>query len=505
MNKTVSKLMKKVVGASMVLTLLVGQSVIVNALSVGVNITPTTQTELTQYQSMTLDQLKAAAKPMPEGHYQVVTTKFGNEKTENYYSPIPEDGGIYYLENDILGSKYIDYYKFLYINASPSEPGIVQYHIFTWEAVNNVLDNKSSVPLVGNEGNQDLYNQLRGSASSSNNGSSQTPSNPSNNDNSNSGNGNSGNSSNPSNSKHYKEKRLSGLSRIETAGKIAEELYSGTVGSVVLATGSDFPDALAGSVLASQFNAPILLTGTSSVDTAPTIDYIKNHLDKSGTIYVLGGQGVINNSLIDNLNSLGYSHIERLGGSNRFDTCSLINNKLNSAKGTPIILATGNDYPDALSISSIADANSFPIVLTNKDSLPSEVTTLIQNIKPSLIYVVGGTGAISDNVLSQVKALTGLTDSNMVRISGSDRYETSLNIAKHFNFTGNTVTFATGKDFPDALAGSVLAAKLQAPILLVGDDVASQIQYMNNQNFTNQIIFGGTGAIGSSLESTLAN
>lgn len=83
----------------------------------------------------------------------------------------------------------------------------------------------------------------------------------------------------------------------------------------------------------------------------------------------------------------------------------------------------------------------------------------MNKIKPSKVYIIGGTGAISDSIKEQVKSTTNITDKNVVRISGQDRYETSINIAKHFDLNGD-VTFALGENFPDALAESVYYVSL---------------------------------------------
>lgn len=303
--------------------------------------------------------------------------------------------------------------------------------------------------------------------------------------------------------KVYTGKRLAGLTRVGTSSEIAKEAFSGTVQNVVLATGYDFPDALAGSVLAKKLNAPILLAGYTPLDSASVITYITNHLDKNGTIYVLGGQGAVNSTITESIKLLGYSNIIRINGSNRYNTCYKINSQLNVAKGTPVVITTGNDYPDALSISSIASQNGYPIILSDKDSISDELMGMVQSINPSKIYIAGGVGVISNNVVTQLKASLAISDSNIVRIAGNDRYSTSLSIAKYFNLTGNTITIATGKDYPDALSGSVLSANLNAPILLVGDDATQQKSYIDSTNYTNEIIYGGIGAISSNAEHQL--
>jgi putative cell wall-binding protein len=148
-----------------------------------------------------------------------------------------------------------------------------------------------------------------------------------------------------------------------------------------------------------------------------------------------------------------------------------------------------------LSISSIAAIKGYPIILTDKYDLSKQAEDMIKNINPSKVYIIGGNGVIDNYVNTRIKNLTNLDNSNIIRIWGNDRYETSLNVAKYFNLTSDTVTLACGDNFPDALAGSVLAANVNAPIILVNNDTLAQKKYIDSTNCTKEIIFGGTGVI----------
>lgn len=305
--------------------------------------------------------------------------------------------------------------------------------------------------------------------------------------------------------KSYTTKRLSGDNRFDTAKSIAEEYNSGSVQNVVLASGSDFPDALSGSVLAAKLKAPILLAGPDPSGSPGTMDYIENHLSKSGNIYILGGTGAISEDFRQTLESLGYNNITRLSGADRYETNQKINDALNVAKGTPVVIASGESFPDALSISSVAGLKGYPIILSEYASLPAQAEETLKEIQPSAVYVIGGTGVISDSVLGEIKSLTGLPDSSLIRIWGNDRYETSINVAKYFNLPGDTVTLASGENFPDALAGSVLSSKLNAPIILISGDISRQKQYLDSTHYINEMIFGGSGVISDSIVNQLAS
>ncbi|WP_238882526.1 cell wall-binding repeat-containing protein [Clostridium sp. YIM B02551] len=298
-------------------------------------------------------------------------------------------------------------------------------------------------------------------------------------------------------------KRLSGSERIETSLAIANDYNSGILENVVLATAYDFPDALTGSVLGAKLKAPILLAGKEPKDCQKTLDYVKAHLSKSGGIYILGGNGVIGDSIITYLKSKGFNNFVRLGGSTRHETAKLIDESIGVKVGTPVFIAIDDNFPDALSVSSVAGIKQYPILLTLKNSLPQATIDLLNTIKPSKVYIVGGTGVITEDVRSQIKTQLGLQDSSIVRLSGSDRYDTSLAVAKEFNLSTSNAVIATGEDFPDALSGSVLAVKYNAPIVLVSNDIPKQKDYLYSQGINNILILGGNGVVSLATEDIL--
>ena len=296
-------------------------------------------------------------------------------------------------------------------------------------------------------------------------------------------------------SKSYNYKRLNGLSRYETSIAIAEEFNSGKVDNVIVVSGENFPDALSGSVLAKKLNCPILLASSYSSENTPTINYIKNHLNQSGNVFLLGGTSAISETFEQQVRNIGFNNINRLSGADRYKTNKTIIDYMNYAKGTPVIISYGENFADALSISSISAIKNFPIVLTDSSSLSQEAKDILTAISPSTVYIVGGTGVVRDSVKEEIKNSTGLLDNNVIRISGADRYTTSINIAKYFNLNSKYATFAYGENFPDALSGSILAAKLNAPIILVNEEASAQKTYLDSTSYSNLIIYGGKGVV----------
>ena len=232
--------------------------------------------------------------------------------------------------------------------------------------------------------------------------------------------------------------RLAGVNRVDTSIAIAKATYTGQVSSVILVTSDNFPDALAGSALAYKINAPILLAGKTIDDQSQILSYIKDNLTTSGTVYVLGGTSAVSDNMVSQINAEGFTNITRLSGADRYETASKIADVLNVKTGTPVVLADGESYPDTLSISSVAADKQYPIFLVNGDSLTDAVAQKITTINPTKVYIIGSQGVVTQSIQDQVTQLTSLGPSNIVRLGGADRFETSLAVAQYFNQTGQT-------------------------------------------------------------------
>ncbi|WP_411682394.1 cell wall-binding repeat-containing protein [Clostridium thailandense] len=301
----------------------------------------------------------------------------------------------------------------------------------------------------------------------------------------------------------YNVTRLYGEDRYKTSLAIAKSYSNEMMKNIIVANGTDFPDALTGSILSKKYNAPILLLSNSLGQDDEVIHYIISHLDTDGTLFVLGGSGSVSDDFIKHMKNEGFNNIERLGGIDRVGTNKSIINKMNVSKGTPVVIVNGYDgFADALSISSIAASKGYPIFISHKSNLPEEVKSMISTIAPEDVYIIGGTGSIDAQVVGQIKSLLpDLKDDNIIRLSGIDRYETSLEVFKYFNLNVDTSIFANGENFPDALSGSALAAKLNAPILLTnGQDASKQIELVDGKNFSNIFLLGGIASIDFPIE-----
>lgn len=280
----------------------------------------------------------------------------------------------------------------------------------------------------------------------------------------------------------YNVTRLFGRSRYDTSLEICRYGWSSGTSNAILVSGKDFPDALCASPLSYKLNAPIILTTGDTLNSD-----IIDELNKLGVenVYIIGGTGVVSQGIANQLASMNIK-INRLGGKDRYETSVMVANEINSDK---ICVVTGQDFPDALSIASAASSEQMPIILTTRNYVPSKVQSYVKSIHPSKTYIIGGPGVISDNAAN-------FFDNNE-RVYGANRYKTNYEVIKKFygdeDFSG--VFMACGKNYPDGICASALAAKNNSPVMLIDDGMEScQIKEIRDikDKVTQRVVTGGT-------------
>ena len=279
--------------------------------------------------------------------------------------------------------------------------------------------------------------------------------------------------------------RISGTTRYETGYKVADalkaELGVDKFDAIVVATGKNFADALAGSYLAVCKDAPILLTNGKADNVAQLHEYIKSNVSANGTVYILGGEGAVPATVeaID-----GYE-VVRLAGKSRYETNLAILAEA-GIEGDELIVATGKTFADSLS----ASAAKLPILLVKPGTvLSDEAKGIVVNM--SKFYIIGGEGAVSADIAAELAAY-----GEVVRVSGKTRYETSVAVANTFFTDVEEAVIASGKNFPDGLCGGPLAAAMNAPLILTADGkTEAAADYMAENAIEAGFVLGGTGAL----------
>ena len=260
------------------------------------------------------------------------------------------------------------------------------------------------------------------------------------------------------------KERIAGINRYETAIQISKAGWVDESKSVVLATGQDFPDALCAVPLAKKLGAPILLNIKSKL--LPEVEQEIRRL-KVEEIFIIGGPGVISDDILNTLNAMNIK-CTRIYGANRYETSINVAKELD--KSTEIVVATGENFPDAISISSIAAEKGMPILLTGKNNLPSSVAEYLKDNVIETTYVVGGNDVVSDEVASNFL--------NVERLQGYDRYDTNVAVLNKFSkeLDFNSIYVTTGNNYPDALAASALACQSKSPVCLVSDGSVDKLK-----------------------------
>ncbi|MBE6066084.1 MAG: cell wall-binding repeat-containing protein [Clostridium lundense] len=193
--------------------------------------------------------------------------------------------------------------------------------------------------------------------------------------------------------------------------------------------------------------------------------------------------------------------INRFSGSDRYATSAAIASN-GWTQSNYAIIASGENFPDAISAAPLAKKYDAPILLSKTNSIPKEILSAIQKLKVKNIIIIGGTGSISSKVEKQLTA-SGLA---VTRIFGQDRYETCIKIAEQLGHT-TEIAVVTGESFPDALSISPIAAKRNMPIILVNHNEIPSIvkNYINNRKLTTTYVIGSGTSLNNAVLKGLSN
>ena len=291
-------------------------------------------------------------------------------------------------------------------------------------------------------------------------------------------------------------RRLSGATRYDTMERIVGAGGWRSGGTVIVASGGNYPDALAASGLAGVLDAPIVLTdgNTLSVQASARLTSLA-----PSRIIVAGGRAAVSDGVVAALRGI-CPDVERVAGETRVDT-SLELYRKGSGWGSTAILATSGNFADALSVSSYAYAAKAPVFLVDPG------TGLTRAQKAALgtfgqVLVVGGENAVPSR---HVAGLPGVT-----RLSGATRYETSERIAEWTTGHGlgmDGVVYATGANFPDALAAGPLAGRAGAVTLLVADAHSPAVSFSADYRgkVDRAYVVGGENAVSRATADAIAD
>ncbi len=303
--------------------------------------------------------------------------------------------------------------------------------------------------------------------------------------------------------------RIFGDDRYLTPVQISLDEFPGTstpngpvtpgVPVVYLANGASFPDALSAGPAAALEGGPLLLTPAGSLPPAVAAELDRLNPQR---IVIVGGSAVVSNAVQSQASAYAVNGTVRIGGESRYETSRLIAQRMLAnglSTGDDLWVATGTDFPDALSAGAAAAAQGVPILLVFgvAGSLDAPTSTFINStLQSSRVFIAGGTGVVSPGIQSSLTSLASTT--SVVRRGGDDRFATSRLVNElAYPGTAPEVFFSYGFNFPDALAGSVVAGLRGGPLYItatacVQPAIVDDIFDLSPSQVT---VFGGTAIV----------
>ena len=181
----------------------------------------------------------------------------------------------------------------------------------------------------------------------------------------------------------------------------------------------------------------------------------------------------------------------RLAGSDRYETAYAVAEQMKINKGESkfknVVVASGDNYPDALSGNYLAFTKNAPMLLTNQYEVDNTAEYIKNSIEPNgTVYILGQTSAVPASLEQKLQGI------NIKRIGGSDRFETNLLILKEARVHGEELIVCSGLNFPDAVSASAA----NRPILLADDKLSvSQKNYLSTIDPLKVYFIGGDKAV----------
>lgn len=208
--------------------------------------------------------------------------------------------------------------------------------------------------------------------------------------------------------KNIKVTRLEGKDRYQTSQKVMEKTKEFISPEYLLiASGKDFPDALAATSFMVNHKSVMVLSDGNS--------YPSSNLKE----IAIGGKKQLP---LDNFKG------ERISGRSRYETALAIA-KRSFNDNENIVLASGQVFADSLSAVSLTKKHNAPIILTEFENLTNNTKEYLNKIEN--IYIVGGLKTVDKDILTN--------------ITSEEKYEIQKYVNKKYFETGNVPTKAEAK------------------------------------------------------------
>ncbi|WP_227497172.1 alkaline phosphatase [Planctomonas psychrotolerans] len=284
--------------------------------------------------------------------------------------------------------------------------------------------------------------------------------------------------------------RYSGKDRFDSAVAVSRQ-YPAGVPVAYIATGTHYADALTAGPAATAEGGPLLLTMPGALPATVAAELKRLAPER---IVVVGGERSVTAAVFAELQTLAPA-IVRVGGADRYATSAAVATLAFGAGGASrVYLATGVDFPDALSAGAAAGARGAAVLLVNgaAPKLDDATISVIRALRPDDAVLAGGPVSLSAGVETSLAGVN--LPGGVTRLGGKTRFETSALLNGETFSAPTKVYLATGHNFPDALAGAALAGRDHAPLYVVRNDCVPQaiLDQINASPSAQVILLGGT-------------
>lgn len=281
--------------------------------------------------------------------------------------------------------------------------------------------------------------------------------------------------------------RVAGKNRVHTAISTSKRFFKKSK-YVIIADSGNYPDALTATVLAHVLDAPILLNNTRYLE-----DDVAREIVRLGAseVIIVGGHKSISENVKSQLGKFDQNKVQRIWGRDRYVTSSELAYEIERLTGkvNKAIIASGENFPDALATAPLGSKEIAPILLVTRNQMDKKVSKALKDLNINKVYVAGGQNSVSKKLEAQLPQV-------IRRFSGQDRYETAILVASYTYPESKEVFVASGETFPDALVIGPVCARRKAPILLSkSTPVKVTDDYIEKSKIEYLYIIGGTNTI----------
>ena len=295
--------------------------------------------------------------------------------------------------------------------------------------------------------------------------------------------------------------RVSGQDRFETSAAVSKAYFPSTSSSIVLVSGINIADSIAGSAIAGKLGSPLLLTRTDSLPSSIAAEITRL---RPRTVYLLGGTASITSQVESQVSGISQASVIRIWGANRMDTAIQASKTLYPTGSSTVYVTSDRIPAESLTAGALAGSEGAPILLSYTSTIYGPTYHEIVRLKPTRIVLVSGCQRFSEAFDSQLKS--GLPTAERVYVgTGANPSDcsqessgslTSLGYSRG-SLTSKNAVVVSGETMVDGLSAGAIAAITKAPLVLVKRDCMTPTpRYeMGSAGISSVVVVGGTSVV----------